>query len=321
MTPVNLHIEYLIQRHDCVILPGIGAIVVDHQSARIDEVRGVIIPPQRIFSFNPLICHDDGMLANSIARRDGINFEAARSLLLSEMASLKNVLNNDGEYTIPKIGNLSLNEEKNIIFTPISSSHYNSALMGYSESPISLPIPVGKEGDVITPGISSVISAKNNSSYQKFSDKNYYIPVNKIFAKIAAALIVILTIAWFAITTSLPANQSPIVEASVNPVRSITNDDINQNPPPPLTTLADDDNDNYTLNSEISHLIVATFHSGDEADRFIESRNGGNYDLKIVKGKNVWRISACRGDKTTLLTILNSAEFKAAFSEAWIWTG
>lgn len=45
METLGIHIEYLLQRHECVILPGIGAFIVSNDAARIDMATGEIILP------------------------------------------------------------------------------------------------------------------------------------------------------------------------------------------------------------------------------------------------------------------------------------
>ncbi|MDE6547663.1 MAG: SPOR domain-containing protein, partial [Muribaculaceae bacterium] len=47
MDILPLHIEYLLTRHDCVIVPGIGAFIATETEAFIDLENGVIRPRRR----------------------------------------------------------------------------------------------------------------------------------------------------------------------------------------------------------------------------------------------------------------------------------
>ncbi|MDR2130008.1 MAG: hypothetical protein LBP56_02360 [Odoribacteraceae bacterium] len=71
------YIEELVYLHDQVIIPGIGALVGHHESAKIKEGR--ITPPLKKVLFNSQVRHDDGMLAIWIAQREGIDTRKARA--------------------------------------------------------------------------------------------------------------------------------------------------------------------------------------------------------------------------------------------------
>ncbi|MDE6077369.1 MAG: hypothetical protein K2G29_06510, partial [Muribaculaceae bacterium] len=62
------HIEFLLTRHDCVIVPGLGAFIVTSAPAVIDRASRRVSPPSRSVLFNQAVTLDDGRLANSYAR-------------------------------------------------------------------------------------------------------------------------------------------------------------------------------------------------------------------------------------------------------------
>ena len=61
------YIKDLLYRHECVILPNLGAFVARHTPSNIDESNSIIHPPSKIISFNAGIKENDGLLANHIA--------------------------------------------------------------------------------------------------------------------------------------------------------------------------------------------------------------------------------------------------------------
>ena len=89
MTNISQHIEFLLRRHDCVILPTIGAFIASYKAAHINNEWGIITPPKREIYFNASINNNDGLLANSIARKNRISFEAANRLLLQEIEKIR----------------------------------------------------------------------------------------------------------------------------------------------------------------------------------------------------------------------------------------
>ena len=70
------HIEYLLTRHDCVVVPGWGAWIVQSVSAVVAG-NAAPLPPRRWLSFNASLSHNDGMLAHSLMRAKGCGYDEA----------------------------------------------------------------------------------------------------------------------------------------------------------------------------------------------------------------------------------------------------
>lgn len=349
MTPLILHIEYLLQRHDCVAIPGIGALIVEHIPAHIDENDYTILPPTRSISLNTYITHDDGLLASSIARSEGVSFEQARALMQKEIEGIREALLTEGEFEIGNIGILRLNEEDKPEFHPALSPIAQAAQFGLFSAPMRIKNEARENASQIDNQIAAgtqkndvksalPVDLPEGYSLRPFSNKNYYIAINKIFAKCAASVAILLIILVSFIVPRNPSAPEP-VKASMTPVETIYVEKAK--PAAPQAQPQVDSKENIISASQAedaetmaapgatkmhsdapeagSYLIVATFHTAAEAQKFIDYRAGGNYPLNIIKGKNVWRVSAAHSDHATLRKMLNSEEFRAAFSEAWIW--
>lgn len=130
MNSITRHIEYLILRHDCVIVPDLGAFIAQYIPARIDEESGFIIPPARELSFNSQVAHNDGLLAASIARSTGTTFDIALSSIENQVASLKSQIENCGEFAVGRLGVLRQNTEGNLAFEPFKSTALSPRLIG-----------------------------------------------------------------------------------------------------------------------------------------------------------------------------------------------
>ncbi|MDE6330540.1 MAG: hypothetical protein K2L83_07535 [Muribaculaceae bacterium] len=318
MTSVIRHIEYLTRRHDCVILPGIGAIVAEYTPARIDAERGVILPPTRRFGLNPAIRHDDGMLADSISRAERVKFEEGRSIMAQEMDGIIRALRRDREFTLGKIGRLSLDDADRMEFIPRTSPDANSEGMGAPAASLRRP------GAAIATSSESDSDLPADCYTRILSKKNYYIAINKIFARCAASLIVIIA---FALPFIMPQSNTatPEVSASMNPVETLSRriPARIESTEPAEPALPEEAPAAETAATETAvdgmYLIVATFHSADEAATFIAARRGGAYELRIVESRGIHRVYAGHGDSQTLRALLNSTEFRAAFPEGWIW--
>lgn len=87
MISIVEHIEYLIGVHDCVVIPQWGAFIAQYSGAKLDDNR--ITAPRRTISFNAQVDHNDGLIATSVMRREGISYESAMTHVEQAVAELK----------------------------------------------------------------------------------------------------------------------------------------------------------------------------------------------------------------------------------------
>jgi hypothetical protein len=125
------HLEFLIRRHDCVTVPGIGAVMVRYKSASFDENNPMILlPPSRELAFNGGLVQSDGVLESSVARKNGISFEAARRMVAEEAESLLHQLKTFGELALGHLGVLQVTEYGSVVFNPASTAAWDSRYFG-----------------------------------------------------------------------------------------------------------------------------------------------------------------------------------------------
>lgn len=98
------HIEYLMMTHDCVIVPGWGALIAQYSDSFYNEEAGVINKPQRKVGFNSSVNHNDGLLAQSIVRREGITYDEAIHFIADSVTTFKQQLNEAGEVSLGRLG-------------------------------------------------------------------------------------------------------------------------------------------------------------------------------------------------------------------------
>lgn len=110
MIDIAQHIEYLLLHHDCVVVPGLGAFMMNDESARYDAVCHRFMPPRRTVGFNPEVRHNDAMLLGSISRRSGVSLSVARADLETEVAALHHQLEVSGEFPLGDLGMLTRGE-------------------------------------------------------------------------------------------------------------------------------------------------------------------------------------------------------------------
>ena len=71
------HINNLLYNHECVIVSGLGAFIINEEGTIIDEKKNLFTPLKKIISFNSEIKKNDGLLANYISEIENISFEEA----------------------------------------------------------------------------------------------------------------------------------------------------------------------------------------------------------------------------------------------------
>lgn len=105
--------------HDCVVVPGFGAFMINDEGARYDFGNRRFLPPSRTIGFNPEVCHNDALLVGSISRREGISIETARGRLDTTVDSLRHQLQLGGEVAVGNLGILSRGLSPDApVFTP-----------------------------------------------------------------------------------------------------------------------------------------------------------------------------------------------------------
>lgn len=110
--------------HDCVIVPQWGGFLTHYRPARLDEARKVIHPPGKDLSFNRHLVRNDGLLADRLAKREGIGFDKASALIDSEVAGWRLTLDRQGRLELPSIGIFYRDAEHNLQFDPDRRTNY-----------------------------------------------------------------------------------------------------------------------------------------------------------------------------------------------------
>ena len=112
------HIEILLLDNDCVIVPDFGGFVAHQVASRYDQDDHMIIPPMRTLGFNPQLRINDSLLVQSYINALDISYPEALRRIEREVEEMKQVLSEEGFYTMEDIGTLRVNSDGNIEFEP-----------------------------------------------------------------------------------------------------------------------------------------------------------------------------------------------------------
>lgn len=340
MYNLSLHIEYLLLRHDCVVVPGVGAFINVRHAAQWNDASGAWMPMRREVRFNSALNHDDGLLANSFARKQKVSFVEGRELLRRETQQLLTVMREEGEVTLGQLGILR-REEDVIIFTPLRDAGKVSAMIGFSAAAVSKPRQLtpdetNRENNIDTAEDLEMtghkIAHESTDTNSKFdTHKNYYIGINKTFARVAACLILVSVIA---LSVILPGSEGHKIDrASVVPVEkilqqtasTISETDVavsRQKSAGSVDTTRTEESAKMENNAvgKKFHAIVATFNTEAEADKFIRMHENTGYELNVITTPTRSRVSVLdSNNRESMRSEMSSPEFKTHFADAWIW--
>ncbi|PXV61965.1 sporulation related protein [Dysgonomonas alginatilytica] len=110
MKEFTSHIDYLIQKHDCVIIPDFGGFVLNREVAKVAS-DGSIVPPRVSVGFNPDLKYNDGLLAESYMNAYSISYDIACKRLTDVVKRLNTILSLRQPVQIGQLGKLSLDAE------------------------------------------------------------------------------------------------------------------------------------------------------------------------------------------------------------------
>lgn len=124
------HIEYLMLSNDCVVVPGFGAFIAQYTSSNNCAQNSTFTSPKRSISFNASINHNDGLLANSIAKKALIPYADALKQIEKSTTICRQALSDGSEVPFGRLGFFISNAEGHIEFIPFHHELANDDFFG-----------------------------------------------------------------------------------------------------------------------------------------------------------------------------------------------
>lgn len=124
------HIEYLMLSNDCVVVPGFGAFIAQYTSSNNCAQNSTFTSPKRSISFNASINHNDGLLANSIAKKALIPYAEALKQIEKSTTICRQALSDGSEVPFGRLGFFISNAEGHIEFIPFHHELANDDFFG-----------------------------------------------------------------------------------------------------------------------------------------------------------------------------------------------
>ncbi len=125
---IENYIVELLFEQECVIIPGFGGFVINYHPARYDEKKNIFYPPQHKVGFNVQLKTNDGLLYNTLMKREHISFEEAHQKVANYVDYIKNRLLKKETVKINKLGSFTLKHQ--LIFTPDKQANFLANVYG-----------------------------------------------------------------------------------------------------------------------------------------------------------------------------------------------
>src|SRR5699024_2790780 len=130
MIDIVNHINELLFRYECVIIPGFGAFLTHHQSAYIDTETNAFMPPSKTLSFNRQLQTNDGLLAAHLAKIYDLSYQEALQDLREQVQIWTEQLENKTPLNFVQLGVIESDQEGKWQFRPDPKNIFQATSFG-----------------------------------------------------------------------------------------------------------------------------------------------------------------------------------------------
>lgn len=123
MKDLNVYIEELLYKHQCVIVPKFGAFISNRKSATLGDDK-TFDPPKRELTFNPSLNSNDGLLVKYVSEESGIDYNLVEDYVNLVVEGWKRILQQDQPLVLDKIGTFRQMGEGRISFAPADEVNF-----------------------------------------------------------------------------------------------------------------------------------------------------------------------------------------------------
>ncbi len=304
---LDKYISDLLYRYECVIVPDFGGFITNETSAKVNHFTYTFYPPKKQITFNSHLKNNDGLLANYIASVEKIPFSDAVLSIEKAIQNWKQTLENES-VEINKIGSLSLNVDKNLVFEPATDTNYLTSSFGLNSfsSPAIKRLEYAekvRQLETVAPVIHTEETARRKT------------PLFLKYAATAAILFAVGSFGWNEYNKDQYQNQllaeqqqQENVEQKIQQATFVIT-----NPLPAITLNVAKESKNY-------HVIAGAFREPQNAEKKVAQLIKKGYDAKIL-GVNKWNLTQVSygsfADKNDALKNLRTIKRTIA-SDAWL---
>ena len=306
---VTNYISELLYSHDCVIVANFGGFVCNKTSAKLDQLTGILSPPNKSILFNSQLKENDGLLINHISKSNNISLQEASKEVEIFVNNCLDKLNRFKSLRFDEIGLFTLNDDNKIIFNQDLNTNYNTNSFGLND--LTYNKITRDQSEIIEESL-KIIKSKNNFN-------------TKRMLKAAAILIPLLGISLLSITQEKAVNKVYHQIAKLNPLSIFETEKDNV-----VTTNTIIEEIKKEVNEPIIieekpiiqkqyYIIAGAFNVEENANKLQSRLNSWNYNSTIIRNQNIMRVSY---DEFTSKeeALVSLAKIRKENPKAWILT-
>jgi cell division septation protein DedD len=321
---VEHYISELLFLHDCVILPDFGGFVGNPQSAKLNEITGILSPPSKQILFNANLKTNDGLLIIHVSNQENISQDSAKNEVIDFATQISTKLHSSKVLRIDKIGLFTLGKEGNVIFLQDSANNYSLNAFGMRATHNKTISRVNEVEEKVASTIQNIRTQNRNPraflraaaviiplvalSYLSISQQDR---INNVYTQMA-------TLNPFEVTEIIEET-SPIIIAK--PIETTPIKDIEIIDPPKVieTPITEKVVTPIITQQHTFYIIAGAFSEQKNAHKMLTKLNSWNYNAEIVKGGNLLRVSySAFYNRNAAVLALN--KIKQENPEAWLLT-
>lgn len=310
METLSLHIDYLLRHHDCVTLPGVGALLVHGVPPCYDERTGRWTAPSRVVSFNSDINRTDGLLARSVARREGISHRQAVNTVERGVAELRRRLDANAGVALGHAGRLSRSSEGRLSFEPSADWAKSSPAVMWLPD---VEAPVCRTAGAQIPGTMNYEPSRRRRALS-------------LVGRAAACIAVIMALGWVVADNLRSGNSEQY--ASVAPVETSALIERPGEASAPIVWLMKHHDDAVVevepkpescviTEAPGYYLVVASLADRKEADGFMARYPGQKFGILLADGR--YRVFTHKAATAAeLYSVAAGAGYRSEFPSSWV---
>lgn len=303
------HIEYLMLSNDCVVVPGFGAFIAQYTSSNNCAQNSTFTSPKRSISFNASINHNDGLLANSIAKKALIPYAEALKQIEKSTTICRQALSDGSEVPFGRLGFFISNAEGHIEFIPFHHELANDDFFGLQS--FSFPTLAERNAQVATEETVSETYSKpeiNIGRRNWFSHKAVQI----------AASIVMLVCLTFALSTPIIVDKPTHQLATLNvPTPTMPKHKVVKTEEISLQKQVEAASEKKEANSNGRYaIIICSLKKQSQVAQYFQENKDIN-PANVIKKNGYYMIYFNRGDNYQEL-VKEAKQMPKPYTEFWI---
>ena len=303
------HIEYLMLSNDCVVVPGFGAFIAQYTSSNNCAQNSTFTSPKRSISFNASINHNDGLLANSIAKKALIPYAEALKQIEKSTTICRQALSDGSEVPFGRLGFFISNAEGHIEFIPFHHELANDDFFGLQS--FSFPTLAERNAQVAT---EETVSETYSEPEINIGRRNWF---SRKAVQIAASIVMLVCLT-FALSTPIIVDKPTHQLATLNvPTPTMPKHKVVKTEEISLQKQVEAASEKKEANSNGRYaIIICSLKKQSQVAQYFQENKDIN-PANVIKKNGYYMIYFNRGDNYQEL-VKEAKQMPKPYTEFWI---